>query len=307
MRQRLEDSWARHHGNASRPALVLHPQYGLGNRMLSAISALALAVASDRRLFVAWDSQFADLFDSPFSQGWLPSTEELAGPGADVHWRRAKTLDLTAASPELSALTATLACGGVRAALGDAHIVRVSSDQYFLPLLLLHDDARARLAALLGTPPEHEAAGEVAVLEERLVRGLGRWLLRPAADVRRAVMAFEQHHLSRDQGGCAVGLHVRVPMFAFERTQVTPAPTHQPNQPRQHKQSHCTLAVHLHAHTYVPLHTHEFERRYLPLTRITLWSACKRFSIAMQQPQGECVGPGGGGRFLCRQHQTKFA
>ena len=112
-------------------------------------------------------AEFADLFDSPFSQGWLPSTEELAGPGADVHWRRAKTLDLTAASPELSALTATLACGGARAALGDAHIVRVSSDQYFLPLLLLHDDARARLVALLGTPPEHEAAGEVAVLEER--------------------------------------------------------------------------------------------------------------------------------------------
>ena len=253
MRQRLEDSWARHHGNASRPALVLHPQYGLGNRMLSAISALALAVASDRRLFVAWDSQFADLFDSPFSQGWLPSTEELAGPGADVHWRRAKTLDLTAASPELSALTATLACGGARAALGDAHIVRVSSDQYFLPLLLLHDDARARLAALLGTPPEHEAAGEVAVLEERLVRGLGRWLLRPAADVRRAVMAFEQHHLSRDQGGCAVGLHVRVPMFAFERTQVTPAPTHQSTKPATQAQAGtlhacCTLArTHLRA------------------------------------------------------------
>ena len=277
--------------------------------MLSAISALALAVASDRRLFVAWDSQFADLFDSPFSQGWLPSTEELAGPGADVHWRRAKALDLTAASPELGALTATLACGGVRAALGDAHIVRVSSDQYFLPLLLLHDDARARLAALLGTPPEHEAAGEVAVLEERLVRGLGRWLLRPAADVRRAVMAFEQHHLSRDQGGCAVGLHVRVPMFAFERTQVTPTPTQQPDNPTTRTQAVtlnacCTLAR---THLRALAHTHEFERRCLPLTRITLWSACKRFSIAMQQPQGECVGPERGGRFLCRQHQTKFA
>ena len=277
--------------------------------MLSAISALALAVASDRRLFVAWDSQFADLFDSPFSQGWLPSTEELAGPGADVHWRRAKALDLTAASPELGALTATLACGGVRAALGDAHIVRVSSDQYFLPLLLLHDDARARLAALLGAPPEHEAAGEVAVLEERLVRGLGRWLLRPAADVRRAVMAFEQHHLSRDQGGCAVGLHVRVPMFAFERTQVTPTPTQQPDNPTTRTQAVtlnacCTLAR---THLRALAHTHEFERRCLPLTRITLWSACKRFSIAMQRPQGGCGGAEGAGRFSCRRHQTKFA
>ena len=124
--------------------------------------------------------------------------------------------------------------------LGGAAVVEVSSDQYFLPLLLIHDDSRARLAALLSEADsghhkvrEKSAAWDDGTLEALLVQLIGRWLLQPAPHVRRAVVAFEQQHFaplvartSMDEpgaarsGACLVGLHVRVPMFDFEMRQV---------------------------------------------------------------------------------------
>lgn len=86
------NAWARHHADAARPALVLHPRYGLGNRMLSAISSLALALATDRRLFIEWEPNFDGLFESPFPSGWGP-TEEVMGD-----MKRSRVLDLTASS-----------------------------------------------------------------------------------------------------------------------------------------------------------------------------------------------------------------
>lgn len=70
------------------------------------------------------------------------------------------------------------------------------------------------------------------------MRVLGRWLLRPVKSVRQAAEAFERQHFTAhttpageaDQGAvlpdgrCTVGIHVRVPMFEFERQQV-PCPT----------------------------------------------------------------------------------
>ena len=90
------DAWAGRHADAARPALVLHPRYGLGNRMLSAVSALALALATDRRLFVEWEQPFDGLFESPFPSGWRRPAED--GPPV------ARTLDLTASSPAFSRL-----------------------------------------------------------------------------------------------------------------------------------------------------------------------------------------------------------
>jgi len=96
------NAWARHNDDAARPALVLRPKYGLGNRMLSAISALALAVATDRRLFVEWEHPFEDLFISPFPAGWLQPAAELADLATSRRWHRPQTLDLTASSPTFS-------------------------------------------------------------------------------------------------------------------------------------------------------------------------------------------------------------
>eukprot|EP00277_Geminigera_cryophila_P018857 CAMPEP_0179439302 /NCGR_PEP_ID=MMETSP0799-20121207/22942_1 /TAXON_ID=46947 /ORGANISM="Geminigera cryophila, Strain CCMP2564" /LENGTH=295 /DNA_ID=CAMNT_0021221597 /DNA_START=90 /DNA_END=974 /DNA_ORIENTATION=+ len=234
------NAWARHNDDAARPALVLRPKYGLGNRMLSAISALALAVATDRRLFVEWEHPFEDLFISPFPAGWLQPAAELADLATSRRWHRPQTLDLTASSPTFSSIAAGLVCQGASVVLGGAAVVEVSSDQYFLPLLLIHDDSRARLAALLGEADsghhkvrEKSAAWDDGKLESLLVQLIGRWLLQPAPHVRRAVVAFEQQHFaplvaraSMDEpgaarsGACLVGLHVRVPMFDFEMRQV---------------------------------------------------------------------------------------
>lgn len=125
-----------------------------------------------------------------------------------------------------------MVCNGAHAALGDEHVIEISSDQYFLPLLLLNDKSRARLAALLGTAPTGLGVREDLKLEEQLVRLLGQWLLRPNEQVRRAAVAFEQQHLAHPEGAadggsprtwrgdCHVGVHLRVPMFEFELRQV---------------------------------------------------------------------------------------
>ena len=139
--------------------------------------------------------------------------------------------------------------------LGEAPVVELTSDQYFLPLLLLHSASRARLAAVFGDPgaavlrdmddeletgddAEGGRVWNMMALEEALVRVLGRWLLRPVEHVRRAALAFEKQNLmspslqaikrtsgaeetsKEAQGGCQVGIHVRVPMFDFELRQV---------------------------------------------------------------------------------------
>lgn len=143
-------------------------------------------------------------------------------------------------------IAAGLVCKGASFVLGDAAVIEVSSDQYFLPLLLFHNESRAQLAALLGAEDraadEHwKMGGEITAwddgeLEALLVRHLGQWLLRPVLQVRRAVVAFEQQHFAppthgtADQTGaagsgfshksCLVGVHVRVPMFDFELRQV---------------------------------------------------------------------------------------
>ncbi len=139
-------------------------------------------------------------------------------------------LALSRALAPVRSIAADIACNGAAAVLAEAEVVEISSDQYFLPLLLLHDDSRTRLAAVLGlparTPPG--SAWDGIELESLLVRSLGRWLLRPCENVRHAVMAYERQHFATGSGrregsndrGCTVGIHVRVPMFDFELQQV---------------------------------------------------------------------------------------
>jgi hypothetical protein len=89
-----------------------------------------------------------------------------------------------------------------------------------------------------GDDAEGGRVWNMMALEEALVRVLGRWLLRPVEHVRRAAVAFEKQNLmspslqaikrtsgaeetsKEAQGGCQVGIHVRVPMFDFELRQV---------------------------------------------------------------------------------------
>ncbi|KAJ1480404.1 hypothetical protein T484DRAFT_1901175 [Baffinella frigidus] len=218
-------AWSERQGDADRPAIVAHPQFGLGNRISSVVSSLALALITDRRFFIEWGEHFSPLFSTPFDsvppRALIPSTSDI--------------LDLSASSPSLGSFANATACGSVDALL-PTNVTHLLSDQYFLPLLLANSEARARLAALftpLDSPSDEEgvesASGEGGeesaglgaaqgeeVGEAGLFATLGRWALQPSEEVRRAVLAFEL-----GMGGrCVVGVHVRVPMFDWEHRQV---------------------------------------------------------------------------------------
>ena len=130
--------------------------------------------------------------------------------------------------PRRRALANATVCGGAEELLahgarGASAATHLLSDQYFLPLLLLSPAAHARLAALLRAGPGGAAGapgtpepGAPGVGEAALFAALGRWALRPAEEVRRAVLAFEEGA----GGRCDVGVHVRVPMYDWEAKQV---------------------------------------------------------------------------------------
>ena len=93
------DVWAKQNSDSTRPALVFRPRFGLGNRMLSAVSALALALVTNRRLFVEWEYPFEGLFECPFESGWRrPSAAQR---------QRDVVLDLTASSSTFPRCRAT--------------------------------------------------------------------------------------------------------------------------------------------------------------------------------------------------------
>eukprot|EP00873_Tetraselmis_striata_P024591 jgi/Tetstr1/444855/TSEL_032697.t1 len=197
-------------------ALVVHfhNDAGVANRAGVLVSALALALATQRALLVEWP---------PVQAHWHPSREYIALPGlGDLFelppgpawsWRQARTwlprghecasaggaaaggascLDLqTPGSPALGALLCGNLSGGTGGppALAEP-VAHLQSWDYFLPLL------RSNAAA----------AGALAALGPRPGSALARWLLRPVAALEERAAAFAEAHLA---GRFAVGVHVR--------------------------------------------------------------------------------------------------
>jgi hypothetical protein len=113
-------------------------------------------------------------------------------------------IDLTAHSPKLEKSAATLACSSWGTGnMAKSRVVDITSDQYFLPLVLLNPASKG----VFGTGSLN--------LADRLFMILGLWLLKPSQDVWRAVKAFE-----RERGPCSVGVHLRAKMFDWENKQV---------------------------------------------------------------------------------------
>jgi hypothetical protein len=113
-------------------------------------------------------------------------------------------IDLTAHSPKLGKSAATLACSNWETgSIAKSKVVDITSDQYFLPLVLLNPASKD----VFGTG--------ILDLADKLMMILGRWLLKPSQDIWRAVNAFE-----RERGPCSVGLHLRAKMFDWEDKQV---------------------------------------------------------------------------------------
>ena len=121
------EHWLGVQRNRSAPVLVLRPKYGLGNQLLSLVSAFALALVTHRRLQVDWEAPFRGLLEPPFD--WSPTTLVTATEGlVAVHF--------TAHSPLFPAAARALACGNMEELL-PGWAVALEADQFFLPLILL--------------------------------------------------------------------------------------------------------------------------------------------------------------------------
>eukprot|EP00960_Hanusia_phi_P073726 768074-Hanusia_phi.AAC.4 len=185
--------------------------------MLSVASSFALALSTNRRLFVDWEEPFVNLFEPVFE--WHLSS--LRERGA----KKVLKLDLTANSPFLQHTCETLGCDDV---ISDTKSYEIVSDQYFLPLLFVNSFTRSKLleisSTLRGCVSSNESSHaadsqDTSLSDESLVLSMiSRWLFRPVKKVRRAVEMFETQ---QGEGGCDVGLHLRIPMFEFEYKQVT--------------------------------------------------------------------------------------
>jgi hypothetical protein len=143
----LED-WADLQRNTSVPALILKPKYGLGNQLLSLVSGLALALISERRLFVVWEEPFRGLLEPPFDWSLPKDVAAAAAAGR-------ASVSFTAHSPDFPAAARALACGDLAALLPSSAVV-VESDQFFLPLVLL-------------SPQVHIPAGEAYNRQQQIV------------------------------------------------------------------------------------------------------------------------------------------
>lgn len=204
------EEWAARQVGADRSWIVARPQYGLGNRIVSAVSIMALAIASDRRLYLDWGEPFEGLLEPP------PGMASAGGGwGRPPRGRAGASMDLSAHSGSFGAAARGVACGGAGGTGEDAMGtvwdpavwgVEVRSDQYFLPLVLM-----SRLGEGAMCPRGECGRGWADVA----FRVLGRWLVRPSGRVREAVLGWEAHW-----GRSLVGVHVRTRMYGWEAAQV---------------------------------------------------------------------------------------
>jgi len=211
---RVIQRWQTVQANSSAPVVIIHPQYGLGNRMLSVASAFALSLSTSRRFFVEWEEPFESLFEPAFDLHLSSFRRE----GARNKMLR---MDLTANSPFLQPSSEKLGCHDV---MSDTMSFEIISDQYFLPLLLVNPFIRKNIqqigSDLRGCLPElHGSEREDAEVshESLILTMIARWLFRPNKRIRKAVDTFE---MQRGGGRCEVGVHLRTPMFEFEYKQV---------------------------------------------------------------------------------------
>jgi len=171
------NKYARQH--SSLPGeLVVHTKYGLGNRLLTLVSAFVLAVLSKRKLLVDWSehaSSLSDLLEEPAGMQWeLPK---------DYPTYQTPHLELLLHSPSLQNAAAALACQNLSETWQGIPTVHIVSDQYFLPLLILNKHFKLQLRELLGTSAESPEADLFGIA--------ARWLLRPAPGVRHLVHSLQ--------------------------------------------------------------------------------------------------------------------
>jgi hypothetical protein len=159
--------------------LHVTPRYGLGNKILSVVSAYALAFITDRALIVDWGQEkefFDPLFQPPFD--W-DADKFLATHRAGMSLQNALILPMTGLSDQLIASSTMLACDDLNAIDDSKTFLLIDADQYFLPLLALNEHHGTRIREVFGADP---------------FSSIVRWLFRPAPAIAEQVRAEPAQH-----------------------------------------------------------------------------------------------------------------
>lgn len=192
--------------------LVVTPGYGLGNRILGAASAAAVALALNRSFLVIWEAaSFHNIIEAEgVERSAIIKTFNRFG---EEH------LDLRGNSLEFLSSAESVACPRTKDPLQRTKkVLQISTDQFFLPLLQLNGSRSYRHSltrALLGTSSKtarapEELEEELAEWTRVLVTGLFRW----APPARAAVEAEARRLLAG--ASFVLGVHIRTKMYDFE-------------------------------------------------------------------------------------------
>mmetsp|Transcript_40390 Transcript_40390/g.75560 ORF Transcript_40390/g.75560 Transcript_40390/m.75560 type:complete len:530 (+) Transcript_40390:86-1675(+) len=200
---------------ARRGFVVVTPHFGIGNRLLGAVSAAALALALNYSLSIIWeDPRFHDVLGvhGVEARAVVPAYTE----------RGALELDMQGMSRNLHKAANELACGSGSWSNESASVLHITTDQFFLPLLQLGGEQshRTALQHVLGsTDSQHEdAATELETWSHALLTGIFQF--GPA--FRERVEAEAGRLLSG--ASFVLGVHVRTRMYDFEKATVPELP-----------------------------------------------------------------------------------
>jgi len=192
---------------------------GFGNVVLSLVSAALAAAVSQRVLLIENYTVAATSFGRPFSEiiyetsAWRPYVEAEQYAGRAVDW--------WAAHDDYSSFGRL--CSADMRTEPSARVLRIFSNQYFAPLLMLNPHHRAQIDALAAPPHVSPANFSRAVAsKDGSAYSGGLWppalatLLRPNAKLLRRVDEFVAESQLAG-GGISLGMHVRDTMTPSER------------------------------------------------------------------------------------------
>eukprot|EP00941_MAST-03F_sp_MAST-3F-sp1_P003705 g3705.t1 len=217
-----------HHTMSKHGFIILQTYYGLGNRMLSILSAFVLAMVEKRNFKIIWngEAKFDELFIDHFSGlelkgGLLELIELTKSNGYDMN--HISSVDLRGLSKDIVPLSSSLLGCSEPDENKWLHslshpVLLIHSDQFFLPLLFASPLYKRQLNELFKFGKKHDEHGCLSCI----VTTLAQYLFQPAAKIERYVndiilKRFDTHF---DKGRrkllSCTGLHIRTPMFDFE-------------------------------------------------------------------------------------------
>ncbi|KAI9089492.1 hypothetical protein K1719_029097 [Acacia pycnantha] len=172
--------------------LIWTPMDGLGNRMLSLVSAFLYALLTDRVLLVKFESDMDGLFCEPFpNSSWLLPTRDFS----HHHWEDDQDHAVLHLRHSNDDHYDFFHCNSTQDLLQNVPVLILESNQYFVPALFTIPSFRQELTKMF---PE----------KDTIFHLLGHHLLHPSNVAWKFISNFYQTHLS--MATQKIGLQIRV-------------------------------------------------------------------------------------------------